>query len=130
MPVEASRLVRINRRFNISSAIISAIAGLSAWPVIQAGTIFVAQAIVAVFSFTAALLVSLPAALGLRERADEAIYLSAEYGSVYGDLLDAREQYLSGAKATLADVNSLIKRFESVKRRKDKLGFKPRRSTN
>ncbi|MCX4824237.1 hypothetical protein OG883_31150 [Streptomyces sp. NBC_01142] len=122
MPREASKLVRTIRNYNGASAIVSGITGLTAWAVISQSSEIVAQVVVTLVSFLAAVLVALPTALGMRERCEKMLTLCGDFTAAYDELLAARDGWVAGT-APPQQVGEAIRKFDGVNVKKAELGM-------
>lgn len=119
-PREAVHLLHRTRLYNIAAAALSITTGLLAWPVIADGSHLTAQVMVSTLSCLITATIAAPYATGLHDRAEESIKLCGEYGTIYGELLRAKNQ-LGTRPTTQPRVTELIQQFDDITTHKDAL---------
>ena len=78
LPKLVGRQTRVNRAYTYAGAVVSAITGLSVWPVIEASTAWWAKAIVTVLGLAGALATAIPSIANWRDRVNRGRELSLE----------------------------------------------------
>jgi hypothetical protein len=103
--------------WSILAGVLAAITGLSIFPVLGQGSGILVKTIVSAVALTSAVSALVPRVKNYGEMAGTARVLAAQYGSVYGRLLDVVE---SGAKNQHA-AKVVVAQFDSIKAKKDAL---------
>jgi hypothetical protein len=113
------------KRFAIAAAFFSTLTGLGVWAILQTSTQWPAVLLISLVSGASALVVLIPQIAGYAETAEKAMFLCPKYGSVLGQLHDAKAMVEKDEnnQAYQATAKKAVEEFQAIKSEKDTAGI-------
>jgi len=114
-----------DKRYAIAAASFSTLTGLGVWTILQTSTQWPAVLVISLVSGGSALVVLIPQIMGYAETAEKAMFLCPKYGSVLGQLHDAKAMVKKGEdnQAYQATAKKAVEEFQAIKSEKDTAGI-------
>jgi len=116
LPRYADREQRWADFWALLAGVVSAVTGLSIWPLLTESTFF-GQALLSAAALFAAISALIPRIFNYGEMAGQARELTSRYGRVLGDLLDIDQSRLFDSDTA----RRVVEEYEAIKERKDSL---------
>ncbi|MFI8454644.1 hypothetical protein [Kitasatospora sp. NPDC085464] len=113
--------------FQVSAVALSAVTSGAAWTLISSNRATWAVVLVAVVSLLTALAAAYPRARNYSRGAVDAARLNADYGRLYGRLMDARHAVETGRSPSDDHLQSLVEEFQAVRSKRQMLHPRPAR---